>query len=115
MIKDIQSQGELEGYVCGGYFVVKAANSSGPVDFCEICKTKLPPGDIVTLSTCLTVMLPHHWAYEWVNVIDEERRRRARIWGLRDSDLNPVHQVDNRKAAGWRDRLPQRAAYAGYR
>ena len=101
MIKEIQSQGELERYVCGGYFIVKTANNSGPVDFCEICKAKLPPGEIVTLSTCLTVMLPHHWAYEWVNVTDEERRRRAQIWGLRDSDLNQfIKWTTERQQAG---------------
>jgi hypothetical protein len=101
VIKEIQSQGELERYVCGGYFIVKTANNSGPVDFCEICKAKLPPGEIVTLSTCLTVMLPHHWAHEWVNVTDEERRRRPQIWGLRDSDLNHfIKWTTERQQAG---------------
>src|SRR5271163_379159 len=81
MTKETQSQKELEEYVCGGYFIVRTANSSGPVEFCEICKAKLPPGDILTVSTCLTVTLPHNWAYQWVNVTDEERRRRAQVWG----------------------------------
>lgn len=85
MVKENRS---LDRYVCGGYFIVKPANNSGPVEFCEICKAQLPAGDIVTLSTCLTVTLPHHWAYEWVDRSDEERKRRGQIWGLRDSHLN---------------------------
>ena len=100
-MKERKSQEELEGYVCGGYFLVKAANNSGPVEFCEICKAKLPPGEIITMSTCLTVTLPHHWAYEWVDVTDEERRRRAQIWGLGDSDLNEfIKWTTERQRAG---------------
>jgi hypothetical protein len=88
MINENRSQGDLERYVCGGYSIVKTANNSGPVDFCEICKATLPPGEIVTMSTCLTVTLPNAWAYEWVDMADEERKRRAQIWGLGDSHLN---------------------------
>ena len=84
MVKENRS---LDRYVCGGYFIAKPANNSGPVDFCEICKAQLPAGDIVTLSTCLTVTLPHNWSYEWVDTADEERKRRGEIWGLRDTDL----------------------------
>jgi hypothetical protein len=77
------AEAELNGYICGGYFVVTVASNSGPVEFCEICKAELPPGDIVTLSTCLTVTLPEAWALEWVKIDDEERKRRARIWAWR--------------------------------
>jgi hypothetical protein len=101
MVKETRSRGELEEYLCGGYFISRAASGSGPVEFCEICKAKLPQGEIVTLSTCLTVTLPHNWAYEWVNVTDEERRRRAEIWGLRDSDLNEfIKWTTERQSAG---------------
>ena len=78
----------LDRYVCGCYFIVKPTSNSGAVDFCEICKANLPPGETVTLSTCLTVTLPHNWAYEWVACAAEERQDRGRIWGLPDSDLN---------------------------
>jgi hypothetical protein len=101
MIKDTQSQMELEEYVCGGYFIVRAANSSGPVEFCEICKAKLPPGEIVTMSTCLTITLPHHWAYQWVKVSDEKRRRKGQFWGLGDSDLNDfINWITQQQLAG---------------
>jgi len=101
MTKETQSQKELEQYVCGGYFIVRTADSSGPVEFCEICKAKLPPGEILTMSTCLTVTLPHNWAYQWVNVTDEERRRSAQSWGLAESDLNEFMQwTTERQRAG---------------
>jgi len=82
-----RSQDKLDDFICGGYFIAKLASNSGPVDFCEICKATLPPGEIVTLSTCLTVTLPNNWAYEWVSSSDEERQRSAAIWGLPESQL----------------------------
>lgn len=88
MVKEVRPQETLDDYVCGGYFIAKPASNSGPTEFCDICKAELPPGEIVTLSTCLTVTLPHDWAYEWVDYPDEERQRRAGIWGFRDSDLD---------------------------
>jgi hypothetical protein len=98
MIREIRL---LDRYVCGGYFIVKAANNSGPVEFCEICKANLPAGDIVTLSACLTVTLPHNWAYEWVDTSDEERKRRGQIWGLRNSHLNEfIEWTTERQRAG---------------
>jgi hypothetical protein len=101
MTKETQSPKELEEYVCGGYFIVRTANSAGPVEFCEICKAKLPPGEILTMSTCLTVTLPHNWSYQWVNVTDEERRRRAQFWGLAESDLNDfIKWTTERQRAG---------------
>ena len=101
MVKENRSHGDLEHYVCGGYFIVKTANNPGPVDFCEICKAKLPPGEIVTMSTCLTVTLPHHWAYEWVDMSAEDRRRRAEIWGLGGSALNDfINWTTEKQRAG---------------
>jgi hypothetical protein len=101
MDKETPSYSELDRYVCGGYFIAKPASNAGPVEFCEICKAKLPPGKIITLSTCLTATLPHNWAYEWVGVTDEERKRRAEVWGLHDSDLNEfIKWATERQRAG---------------
>jgi hypothetical protein len=80
------SKNQFNDYLCSGYFIAKVANRSGPVDFCEICKARLPPGDIVTLSTCLTATIPNHWALEWVTITDENREDRAKRWGLSTSD-----------------------------
>jgi len=53
---------------------------------------------IVDMPDC---HVTHHWAYEWVNVTDEERRRRAQIWGLRDSDLDQfIKWTTERQRAG---------------
>lgn len=93
--------GELGEYVCGGYYIVKTASNSGPVEFCEICKAKLPPGEIVTVSTCLTVTLPHTWAYEWIDMTDDERKQSGQIWGLRHSDLEQfIKWTTERQRAG---------------
>jgi hypothetical protein len=92
---------ELDRYVCGGYFIVKPASNSGPVEFCGICKANLPPGEIITLSTCLTVTLPHTWAYEWVDQDDDYRKRSGQIWGLKGSDLDEfVKWTTERQTAG---------------
>src|SRR5258708_1771541 len=80
-------QGNFNDYICGGYFIVKVASNSGSVEFCDICKAKLPPGDIITLSTCLTTTLPHAWALEWVKTSDEDRIERGSKWGLSGREL----------------------------
>jgi hypothetical protein len=101
MVNETDPNGELGRYVCGGYFIVKPASNSSPVEFCEICKANLPPGDIITLSTCLTVTLPHTWAYEWVDQADDKRKRAGQIWGLQDSDLDEfIKWTTERQGAG---------------
>src|ERR1700722_15752790 len=101
MVRQTGLRGELDEYVCGGYFIVKPASNSGPVEFCEICKANLPPGEIITLTTCLTVTLPHTWAYEWVDQADDKRKRAGQIWGLQDSELDEfIKWTTERQRAG---------------
>jgi len=101
MANETDPNGELGSYVCVGYFIVKPASNSSPIEFCEICKANLPPGEIITLSTCLTATLPYTWAYGWVNQDDDRRRRSGQIWGLKDSELDEfIKWTTERQRAG---------------
>lgn len=72
-----KNEPNLDQFYCGGYFLAKRVHSlDKEVPFDEM------PSSFISLSRCLTVILPDTWAIDWVVFDEKERKRKAREFGL---------------------------------
>lgn len=75
---------DYNDYIFGGYFVTKAAFLPPYLD------STLLPVKVVTVSHCITDVIPDVWAFDWSNSTFEERLEEAQKFSITPDEIDKV-------------------------
>src|SRR5579871_3586068 len=71
-------------YLSAGYYVTRLSDRGAHIP------SELVPDKLLSASACICDFFPNGWAIAWASVTDEERLKRAAVFGVSSSGLPAV-------------------------
>lgn len=77
---------ELNDFFAAGFFLTK------PVTRPDYCDSKLLPGTLVSLSSCICKFFPSSWTIDWCSETEDKRKEKAAYFGIPEDRLGATIQ-----------------------